>query len=188
PSATSSRRTNVPVASTRSAVTTRIGVTVTAIAATSTAATIPTHAGRPRARRRARPTRGARAPALETEQAPDLSPGRQREEDAHGEEHDEDDPEPRSGALRAPTLLDPGLATGTVDEVRAADGIRVGRGALGGELVRNRLPRRLPKVLGHRRSIRPRRGGRFSEILSRVSMRERRFDPGLLGLGDGLGV
>ncbi len=28
----------------------------------------------------------------------------------------------------------------------------------------------------------------MSEILSRVAMRERRIDPGLLGLGDGLGV
>jgi hypothetical protein len=28
----------------------------------------------------------------------------------------------------------------------------------------------------------------LSEILSRVAMRERRIDPGLLGLGDGLGV
>jgi hypothetical protein len=77
-----------------------------------------------------------------------------------------------------------------MEVVGPPNGVRIERRALVGrpERVRDPLACRLAYVVGHGRSIRPRRRSRFSEILCRVAMSERRFDTGLLGLGDGLGM
>lgn len=74
--------------------------------------------------------------------------------------------------------------------IRPADGVGIeGRKLVGWrERVRDPVARRVAYVVGHDRSIRPRRPEGFSEILWRVAMSERRFDTGLLGLGDGLGM
>jgi hypothetical protein len=77
-----------------------------------------------------------------------------------------------------------------MEVVGTSDGFGIDRRPLvgGPERVRNPPARRVAYVVRHGESIRPRRRIAFSEILCRVAMSERRFDTGLLGLGDGLGM
>ena len=77
-----------------------------------------------------------------------------------------------------------------MEVVGTSDGFGIDRRPLvgGPERVRDPPGRCVAYVVRHRGSIRPRRRIAFSEILCRVAMSERRFDTGLLGLGDGLGM
>ena len=77
-----------------------------------------------------------------------------------------------------------------MEVVGTSDGFGIDRRPLVGwpERVRDPPARCVAYVFRHGGSIRPRRRIAFSEILCRVAMSERRFDTGLLGLGDGLGM
>ena len=94
-------RTNVSVASRRKALTTKIGVTVSAIAATT--------------RMVATDRRLYPEVLAETRRDADSVPDRDRERHARDEEDDEHDPEPNPGALRALAMRDTRLPAGTVE-------------------------------------------------------------------------
>jgi hypothetical protein len=77
--------------------------------------------------------------------------------------------------------------------VRPSNRVGVERGCVVGlERARDPLARRLPPLVGHAESIREpspsSRAGDAREIGSRLMLRERRFDTGLFGLGDGLAL
>jgi len=128
----------------------------------------------------------------EAEQAPDLAPGRDGEERAGGDEEDEHDPETGAGAAAAPAVLDARPTPGTVHVVRPLHRVGVERRKVDGA---DRPSRSLPlgtsplaSLAGHRQSIRPRRTHACAPYSPAMVTRERRFEPGLFGLGDGLGL
>lgn len=128
-------------------------------------------------------------PSLQPEQAPDLAPRRQGDEDGDADEQHEHHPEPRAGTFRPATVLASRPAPGSVELVGTSNDVGIqGRHPVGPERVDDVAARCLAYVFDHPESIRPRRRAGFSGILSGVAMRERRLDPGLLGLGDGLGL
>ena len=129
-------------------------------------------------------------PALQPEQSTDLPPRRHRKHGARRDEEHKHHPEARARTPRPLPVLDTRAAAGPMELVGASDGIRIGRRRLvGHERARGPLPCRLAYVFDHPGSIRPRRPHGVSDILSREMVtRERRFDPGLFGLGDGLGL
>ena len=130
-----------------------------------------------------------KAERLQPEQAPDLAPGRHREHDAGGCEEHEDDPEAGTCPLATPHVLDPRAPTCTVALVRAPNSVPVERwDVVGLERARDAAARTLPRLVGHVESIRGPRAASACEIGSRLMLRERRFDTGLFGLGDGLAL
>jgi hypothetical protein len=81
----------------------------------------------------------------------------------------------------------PGGPAGAMSAVRAPDRIRVEPRRLVLERLRSSSARPLASLVCHTGSIRPRKGDGCRRYCAAM-IRERRFDPGLYGLGDGLGL
>ena len=126
---------------------------------------------------------------LQPEQAPDLAPRRHRKHHAGRKEQEQNDPEAGAGTAAAPHVLDTRASPGAVVLVRPSNRVGVERGdVVWLQRTRDPLARRLRPLVGHGESIRGPRAPAACEIGSRLMLRERRFDTGLFGLGDGLAL
>lgn len=128
----------------------------------------------------------------EAEQAPDLAPGRHGKERAGGNQEHEDDPEPGARPTTASSVLGARPASRAMHPVRPLYCLGIERG----DVDRAHSPSPglplgtspLASLAGHRQSIRPRRCHARPPYSPAMVTRERRFEPGLFGLGDGLGL
>jgi hypothetical protein len=126
---------------------------------------------------------------LQPEQAPDLAPRRHRKHDAGCDEQEQHEPEAGACTAAPSHMLDTRAPPGAVLLVRPSNCVGVQRRSVVAlQRTRDPLARRLPPLVGHGESIRGPRAPAASEIGSRLMLRERRFDTGLFGLGDGLAL